>query len=171
MALCKLFRFLLSWPIPFPFSDQSNLFCSLPEIDRANLPVPEGLDLEGDLQRLEDAGLLSSRNRMSLAELLNPEDETPDFTTIPTAEEIFDQVNAPEPDHDVDEPEPEPVPTTAEAAAAVSVLLAHIEGTETSAGLNLDKFLQKYADMLQSELYFGNKKQSVLTDFFNEDQQ
>jgi hypothetical protein len=82
---------------------------------------------------------------MSIKELLNPEEETPVFQDIPTAEEVFAQVNTPQ-----EEAEPElklkPVPTDAETLAALSIVIDHMEGTGTAKGLNLDSPLQKYID-------------------------
>lgn len=103
---------------------------------------------------------------MSISELLNPEDETPDFSTALTAGDVFSLVNPTEDTDDVDNEEPEPVPTTADALAAVHILLSHLEGTGTAVNLKLDHPLQKYAQMLESELFFGNKKQGAITDFF-----
>lgn len=102
---------------------------------------------------------------MSIQELLNPEEETPVFQEIPTAEEVFDQVNTPQ-----EEAEPElklkPIPTNAEALAAVSIVIDHMEGTGTAEGLNSDSPLQKYIDMLKSKIAFSNKKQACITDFY-----
>jgi hypothetical protein len=140
--------------------------CRLPVVDRNNFPIPDGLDLEHDLQRLQDVGLLASRNRMSLSELLNPENETPEFSTTLTAEDVFDLVNSSEDTDNIDDEEPQPVPTSADALAAVHIVLAHMEGTGTANGLKLDNSLQKYAEMLESELFFGNKKQAAISDFF-----
>jgi hypothetical protein len=127
---------------------------------------PENIDLEKGLQNLVEAGLLSPINRMSITELLNPEDETPVIDRVLSAEEIVEQLNTADEEAEA-EPDPEPLPTAAESYKAASVLIARIEGTGDMEGLDLDRLLQKYLTKLESEVSFGNKKQPSITDFFN----
>lgn len=136
-------------------------YCSQPR--SSPLPIPSNINLEDDLQRLQDRGVLAPLNRMSISELLNPENETPVFL-IPTAEEIFEAVN------ETDEPEPDdveqdPVPTTQEALDSVSILLNYIEGSDCVSSPRIEASLQELCKSIRSVHFFGNKKQATLMDF------
>lgn len=78
---------------------------------------------------------------MSIQKLFSPENVPPSFESIPTVDEFFRQVNF-EAENPERELEPRPIPPNSKALAAVSVILAHIKGTGTVAGLKIVSSLQ-----------------------------
>lgn len=101
-----------------------------PIIDCSQLPLPDGLNLEDNLQRLQDNGLLAPRNQMLISELLNPEDETPNFQNTMTPKDFFEQFNAPPEDTVKMDAEAKALPTASEALKAVSLIMSYIEGSD-----------------------------------------
>lgn len=128
-----------------------------------SLQLVEDINLQKCLQQLSDAGLLFSQHWVSIEELINPENATPSFETILTVDEAFRKVNV-EAEDTGPELGPGPILTDSEALAAVSGILPHIEGTGIVAGLRFVSSLQKYLDLLEYEVGFGNKTQVYITD-------
>lgn len=70
---------------------------------------------------------------MLISELLNPEDETPNFQNTMTPKDFFEQFNAPPEDTVKMDAEAKALPTASEALKAVSLIMSYIEGSDNHA--------------------------------------
>ncbi|KAH9818922.1 hypothetical protein DFH28DRAFT_888020, partial [Melampsora americana] len=120
--------------------------------------------LEAGLQALENAGIVGSANRMSIAELLNPQDENPE-PVVATAEQWFEAQNQMEIEAEVDDPVIPP--TASEALKAVSLLIQFIESADLPEATAVDPLLPALESALTSLTYFSNKIQPSITSFFS----
>ncbi|KAI7949502.1 hypothetical protein MJO28_008323 [Puccinia striiformis f. sp. tritici] len=125
--------------------------------------------LEKQIDRLQSMGLLHATNRMSIAELLNPADES--GYSIWTSEEIFRSVKdsrTEDDDQDDDnnsEPPPPPKPTAKEVFKAISLINNYIESDTSVAADKLNQSMETYSKSLLDHL-ITTARQSTITSFF-----
>ncbi|KAI7950013.1 hypothetical protein MJO28_008834 [Puccinia striiformis f. sp. tritici] len=125
--------------------------------------------LEKQIDRLQSMGLLHATNRMSIAELLNPADES--GYSIWTSEEIFRSVKdsrTEDDDQDDDnnsEPPPPPKPTAKEVFKAISLINNYIESDTSVAADKLNQSMETYSKSLLDHL-ITTAQQSTITSFF-----
>ena len=131
---------------------------------RALLP---NVDLEAGLQALENAGIVGSANRMSIAELLNPQDENPE-PVVATAEQWFESQNQMEVEAaEMEVYDPVIPPTASEALKAVSLLIQFIESTDIPEATIVDPLLPALESTLTSKTCFAQKNQPSITSFLS----
>ncbi|KAI7935248.1 hypothetical protein MJO28_016775 [Puccinia striiformis f. sp. tritici] len=114
-------------------------------------------------------GLLHATNRMSIAELLNPADES--GYSMWTSEEIFRSVkdSRTEEDNQEDdndsEPPPPPKPTAKEVFKAISLINNYIESDTSVAADKLNQSMETYSKSLVDHL-ITTARQTTITSFF-----
>ncbi|KAI9603144.1 hypothetical protein H4Q26_002458 [Puccinia striiformis f. sp. tritici PST-130] len=136
-----------------------------PSDERSDKSTP----LEKQIDRLQSMGLLHATNRMSIAELHNPADES--GYSIWTSEEIFRSVkdsrteDDDQDDNNNSEPPPPPKPTAKEVFKAISLINNYIESDTSVAADKLNQSMETYSKSLLDHL-ITTARQSTITSFF-----
>lgn len=123
--------------------------------------------LKASLQAFEKAVIVASAYRMSIAELLNPQDKNTEHVSE-KAEQWFEAQNQMEvkaSQMEVDDPVI--TPTVSEASKAVSLLNQFIESTDMPKATAVDPLLPALESTLTSKTCFAQKNQPSITSFLS----